>query len=116
MLHGVVGGERLVVDIHLDVRVEIEHALAGRFDLQLADAGGAVDHLALQVGVIHHVVIHQADAPDPGRRQVQRHRRAQPARADDQHRGGFELALPFQPDFGDEQVARVAQDFFSDER
>ena len=71
-----------------------------------------MDHLALQVGRIHHVVIDQADAPDAGRGQVQRHRRAQPAGADHQHGGGLQLALPFQPDLGDQQVARVAQDFF----
>ena len=75
------------------------------FHLERADGGRAVDDLALQVGGIDHVVVHQADAPDAGRRQVQRHRRAQPAGADDQHRGGLQLALAFQPHFRDQQVA-----------
>ena len=46
-LHGIRGGEWLVVDIHLDIGVQVEQAAAGRFDLQLANRGRAVDHLAL---------------------------------------------------------------------
>jgi hypothetical protein len=38
-----------------------------------------VDHLALQVGEIHHVEIDHADAADAGGGQVQAERRAQAA-------------------------------------
>ena len=110
--HGVRRSERLVVSVHLDVGVQVQHAPARRLDLQHVQRLHAVDHLALQVGVIHHVVVHQPDAPHPGCRQVKGYRRAQPARADHQHRRRQQLALPFQPHFRHQQVARVAQNFF----
>ena len=69
-----------------------------------------MDHLALQVGEIDHVEIHQADAADAGRREIQAERRAQAAGADQQHFGGLQLQLAFHADFGHDQVPAVAQD------
>ena len=69
-----------------------------------------MDHLPLQVREIHDVEIHQADAADAGRGEVQAQRRAQPARADQQHLRALQLELPFHADFRHDQVAAVAQD------
>ncbi len=103
--HGVGGGERLIVDVHLDVRVEVEHLRARALDLELAYRGRAVDDLPLQVGRVDHIVVHQADAAHARRRQIERHGRAKSARADDQHRRVLQLPLTLQADLGDEQVA-----------
>ena len=55
--------------------------------------------------------VDETDAPDPCGGEVERNWRAKSARADKERGGGFELFLPRQTDFGDEQVARVAQKF-----
>ena len=90
------------------------HLLGGRIQLLAAHVGGAVDHLALQVGEIHHVEIHQADAADAGGCQIQPQRRAQPARAHQQHFGGLQLLLALDADLRHDQVAAVAQDLVFD--
>ena len=51
------------------------------------------------------------DAPDAGGCQIHAQRRAQAARADQQHVRVLQLELPFHADFGHDQVPRVAQDF-----
>ena len=87
------------------------HLLGGGIDLVAAHVLGEVNHLALQVGEIDHVEIHQADAADAGGGQIQAERRAEPAGAHQQHLGGLQLQLAFHPHLGDDQVARVAEDF-----
>ena len=57
----------------------------GRLGLRHPDPLGVVDHLALQVGGVDHVVVDQAERADPGRREVERGRSAEPAGADQQH-------------------------------
>ena len=100
----------------LQVGIDGQHLLRGGIDFVAAYILGRVDHLALQVGEIHHVEIHQADAPDAGGGQVQAERRAQAARAHQQDLGGFELLLPLDPHFRDDQVAAIAQDLIVRER
>ena len=51
-----------------------------------ADARRRVEDLALQVGEVDVVAVHQRDARDTGRREVERGRRAQSPRSDHQHR------------------------------
>ncbi len=85
--------------------------LGGRIELLAAHVLGSVNHLALEVGEIDHVEIHQADSPHARGRQIQAQRRAQASGADQQHFGVLQLQLPFHADFGHDQVARVAQDF-----
>ena len=65
--------------------------------------------LALQVGQVHRVVVHQRDTAHAGRAQVQRHRRAQAARADHQGMRGEQTFLAFDADFLEQDVARIAQ-------
>ena len=68
--------------------------------LRPADVGRAVDHLALQVAVVDDVEVDEADAPDAGRGQVQRQRRAEPARADQQHAAALSFFCPSMPTSG----------------
>ena len=95
----------------LQVRVDPLHFLGRRIQLLAPHVVGRVDHLPLQVGKVDDVEIDDPDPSDARRGQVQSQRRAQPAGAHQQHLGGFQLLLPFHPDFGNDQVAAVAQDF-----
>ena len=74
-------------------------------------SGGAVEDLALEVGEVHGVEIHDAELADAGGGEIHGDGRAEPARADAQHAGGANFLLARQPDFGQNQVPRVAADF-----
>ena len=106
--HHVVGAQAHVVGDHVDVGVEGGERLLGRVDLALADAVDVVQDLALQVRVVDHVHVDDADGADPGRGQVQGGRRAEPAGAQQQHLGVEQLELALLADLGQQQVALVA--------
>ncbi len=109
---GVIGIQRGVVGVDLDMTVEVLQALPGGFDLGHTEGAVAMDDLALQVAAFHHVEIHQAHSADAGRRQVQADGRAQAAGADDQHFCFLEVQLTFAADAGQGDMAHVALDFF----
>ena len=115
-LERVLAGQRGLVLVDLDIRIDVAHPVGGRIELLAADVLGAVNHLPLQVGEIHHVEIHQADAADARRRQIQPERRAQAARADQQHLGLLQLQLAFHADFRHDQMAAVAQNLVFGQR
>jgi len=56
--------------------------LGGALDVGHADPVGGVDHLALQVGEVHRVVVDHPDGADSRGSEIEEQRRAQPARAD----------------------------------
>ena len=84
----------------------------GGVDLELADGGGGVDDLALQVAGVDDVEVDQAERADAGGGEVERERRAEAAGADAEDLGGLELLLAFHADLGQDEVARVAGDLF----
>ena len=92
----------------LDVGVERFDEDPRRLGLRHPDPLGVVDHLALQVGGVDHVVVDEADRADAGRGQVERRRRAEPAGAEQQHLRVEQLELAVDPDLGQQRVARVA--------
>jgi len=57
-----------------DVRVEVPDPVAGRVQLGPTDIAGAMDDLPLQVAGVDPVEIHQSQATDSRRRQVQAER------------------------------------------
>ncbi|MDQ0568708.1 hypothetical protein QFZ42_000542 [Variovorax paradoxus] len=87
------------VSLDGDAGVDLAHGLRSRFDLQAAHASLGVSDLALEVGEVDLVVVHQRDMPDAGGREIQRHGRAQAARADDQHAAGADARLPVDSEF-----------------
>ena len=109
---GVVGIQRGVVGVDLDMTVEVLQALLGGLYLGHAEGAVAVDDLALQVAAFHHVKVHQPQGAHPGSRQIQADRRAQTASADDQHLGFLEVQLTFATHPGEGDVAHVALYFF----
>ncbi len=76
--------------------------------LQLADVGVLVEDLPLQVADVDRVEVDDADLADAREREVHRDRRAETARADDQHARLHDLALTGWPDLRHDDVARVA--------
>ena len=78
--------------VHADLRIQLGQLRRGGFDLAHADAGGAVDHLPLQIGKAHQVVVGQPHCAHAGGRQVQGSGRSQGSDADDQD-AGLEQAL-----------------------
>ena len=91
-----------------DMRIESRDLARRARDLGLADTGGCVDHLPLQVGERHHVVVDHAERADAGRRQIHQCRRAEPARADHQHARAFQRGLSGTADLTQHDVACVA--------
>ena len=110
-VEGVLAGEAGVVQDDLDVRVEAADGVRGGLGLGPANVRGAVDDLALEVGEVHRVEIHDAEFADARGGQVHRDGRAEPARADAEHAGGANFLLALQPHFGQNQMPRVAADF-----
>ena len=96
---------------HIGAGVDGQDGLAGRDRLGLTHPGLAVGDLALQVGLVHGVVVHQGEPADAGGAQVQRHRRAQATGANHQGAGLQQALLTFDADFTQQDVARVAQQF-----
>lgn len=95
-------GDRL--DDH--IRVDRGNRLPGGIDLGLAYACLGVHDLALQVGEIDGVVVHDGQAAYSRAGQVQRHRGTQAARAQDQGMRIQQLLLPLDTQFIEEQVAQ----------
>ena len=75
-----------------------------------ADIRRAVNDLPLQVAEVDDVEIDDAERADAGGGEIHRRRRAEPARADAQHLGGLQLALPLDADLRHDQVPAVALD------
>ena len=63
-----------------------------------------MDHLALQIAVVNHVEIDNAQATHPRRRQIEQQGLAQAAGANAKHRSCFEALLPLHPNLGKDQV------------
>ena len=95
----------------LDARVEAVDGFRGGLGLGPADIRGAVEDLALEVGEVHGVEVHDAELADAGGGEIHRDGRAEPARSDAEHAGGANFPLALQPDFGQTQMPRVAADF-----
>ena len=93
--------------VHVDPHLGVDGGDRGarRLGLRGADACQRVRDLALQVGGIDMVVVDQRDAPDTGAAEVQRHRRAEAAGADDQRMRGEQLSLTLDADLVEQDVA-----------
>jgi hypothetical protein len=76
--------------------------------LEPADVGLAVDDLALQVRLVDHVEVDDAERAHSRGRQVEQGRRAQAAGTDAQHPGVLQPLLPGHPYLRDDQVTGVA--------
>ena len=94
------------------MRVEPADRRGRTRDFRHADVGRGVDHLALQIGERDLVVIDDAKRADTGSGEIEQHRRAEPAGADDQHTRALERGLAGSADLAQDDVAGVAFKFF----
>ena len=115
-VHGVFRIKPGFVQHHIDVGVVGFDVVVGRLHLGPAHIGGMVQHLALQVGQIHHIQIHDADRPHAGQRQIDGARRAQPAGADNQGAGLHQRPLPAGADIAHNDMPAIAFDLFRGKR
>ena len=107
-MQGVVGLQPLRMGHEGNVRIEFVDALGGAVDLQPIDVRRGMDDLALQVRQRHGVVIDRAEPADARGGEIHQHRRAEPAGADHQHRGGLQLGLSRAADVAQHDMAGVA--------
>ena len=77
-------------------------------DLERPDPFGGMHDLALQIGQIDPVVVDDADRPDTGGGEIEQHRRAEPAGADDEHARLQQLFLSLFADLFEDQVAGIS--------
>ncbi len=68
--------------VDADEGVDLVHAVGGGIEFLAADVAGAVDDLALQVGEVDHVEIHQANAANAGSGEIEAQRRTEAAGSD----------------------------------
>ena len=95
---------------HFDFRIDGFQGGPRGFHLDGADAFGAVEDLALQVGEVDLVRIGDGEPAEAARRKVERRRAAEAAGADDQRARRTQPLLPLDPDFGQKDVAAVAEE------
>ena len=70
----------------------------------------------MQVGLVDDVEVDEPERAHPGGREIQRGRRAEPARAHEQHAARLQLRLSLGADLGKDQMARIALELFLRER
>ena len=98
------------------MRVEFRDRRRRALNLRMAEVGGAVDHLPLQVRQRHDVIVDHPERADARRRKIQQYRRAEPAGADDQHPRALERSLARPAHLAQHDVARVAFEFLRGKR
>jgi hypothetical protein len=98
------------------VRVYVRQAVARRLDLRAAHVLRPVNDLALQVRLVNHVEVYEAERADAGRGEVEAQGRPQTARADHQHAPGLQAALPLHTHLRHDEVTAVARDLRVRER
>jgi hypothetical protein len=96
--------------MHIDMRVDVAQAIARGGRLGASHVARAMDDLALQIGRVDRVEVHKAERADPRGGQIERDRRTESARTDDEHARALEPALPLGAHLGQHEVARVAQE------
>ena len=101
----------------LDVRIErrrMRSRAASNF--WPADVARPVKNLALQIRNIDSIGIDQTERADSRRREIERGRRTEPARADAQDARRFDAALPSALHLGQEKMPRVTREILAAQR
>ena len=97
--------------LDLNVGVDLENGPFGGFHLGMTDGGLPVDDLALEVGFVNTVEVHDPEPSHPGGGQVSEERGAESPGADGQNPGGLEFALTLHGHLRHDQVPGVAAHF-----
>lgn len=105
---GVFRGEADGMEIESDVGIGLAEARGGGLKLWFSDGGVAVEELALEVGEIDRIRIHQPEAAAPCGGEVKGGGGVEPAGADEQDGCVFQPQLTGLADLRDVEVAGVA--------
>ncbi len=70
-----------------------------------------MDHLPLQIRQRHHVIVDDAERADTRGGEIEQHRRAEPASADDEHARAAQRGLSRPAHLAQHDVARIALEF-----
>ncbi len=101
-----------VIDVQPDIWVERLQPAASRFHFWFADLVYAEEDLALQVAIVYHVEIHDADGAYTSCGQIQQDGTAQTAGSDNEDFGGFQFLLGFDTETRDDDMAIISCQFF----
>ena len=77
-----------------DRRILRDHRILSRENLGNTDVLVPMNYLPLQVGIIHQIIVDHPDGANASRCKILQRRRAQPASANHQDTGVFQLFLP----------------------
>ena len=99
-----------------DGAVQSHAGVAGRLRFGLAHRAFAVDHLSVQIALLHRIVVHDREPAHPGSREVEADRRAQTARADDEHGAITPALLRGDAKLGHDELAAVTADLAPGQR
>ena len=91
-----------------DVGIEGGETRDRALELRPPDPARVVEDLPLEVALVDHVEVHDADASHSRRGEVERGRGAEAPRPHEQHARALEAALALDRDLGQDEVARVA--------
>ena len=91
-----------------DVGIEGGEARDRALELGSPDPARVVEDLPLQVALVDHVEVHDADASHARRGEVERGRGAESPRPHEQNARAREATLALDPHLGQDEVARVA--------
>ena len=90
--------------------VDCRQRVARGFSFGFSDRGGVVQKLALQIGEIDGIAVAYRQRPHAAGGEEQRRRTAQAARADNQRVSAQPFLLSFDADFGQQDVAAIAEE------
>ncbi len=93
-------------------RVEASCGVRRAVDFGASRVGRAVRDLALKVVDRDDIIIDDADRSDAGGGKIEQQRRAEAARAYDQHAGRLQFLLPLSANFAQNEVPLVALHIF----
>src|SRR5215208_563036 len=79
----------------------------------MADAARAVQHLALEVRDVDDVEVDEPERSHAGGGKIQRGRRAEATRADEQNARRLDALLTVEPDVGKDEMPAVAKQLFA---
>src|SRR5690606_23621553 len=92
------GGKPCFMNFYLNMGIQSQQSFPGGVSLGPAHVVDGIQHLTLQVGIVHPVELHQPNGAYSGRGKVQQRGAAQSACAHNQDAGSLEFLLGFQPE------------------
>jgi hypothetical protein len=90
------------------VRVDVVNPVGCGVELRSSDVFRSVDYLSLEIGDIHGIEVDEAKRADSGRGKIERRRRTEPARTDQENAGLLELSLSRCSDFVENEMPTIA--------